>query len=340
MHRIRQYVEARAGVAGWAMRLFVAAAVGLSLVGSAARASAADYPARPVMLVVAFTPGGPSDVLARIVGKKMEQLLGQPFVIDNRPGAGGNIAAEAVAHADPDGYTLLMGNNSILATNASLYRRLGYDPAKDFVPISLIGSQANILVLNPAVPAHSLSELIALAKANPGKLNFASSGYGAAAHLSGELFKTAAQIDIVHVAYKGAAPALQDVIAGHVQMMFATAASVVPHIRGGSVRPLAVTTLTRTAVLPEIPTMDELGLRGFEATTWHGLVAPAGTPPEIVAALHRATVEALADPQVRHSLGELGVDIIGSTPEEFDRYIKAEIPKWAAVVKASGAHMD
>jgi tripartite-type tricarboxylate transporter receptor subunit TctC len=340
MYRIRQYADAGAGAADWATRRFVIAAMGLLLFGGAPGASAADYPARPVMLVVAFTPGGPSDVLARIVGKKMEQILGQPFVIDNRPGAGGNIAAEAVAHADPDGYTLLMGNNSILATNASLYRRLGFDPEKDFVPISLIGSQANILVLNPAVPAHSLAELIALAKASPGKLNFASSGYGAAAHLSGELFKTAAQIDIVHVAYKGAAPALQDVIAGHVQMMFATAASVVPHIRGGSVRPLAVTTLTRTAVLPEIPTMDELGLRGFEATTWHGLVAPAGTSPEIVTALHRAAVEALADPQVRHALGELGVDIIGSTPEEFDRYIKAEIPKWAAVVKASGAHMD
>ena len=221
-------------------------------------------------------------MLARIVGKKLEQILGQPFVIENRPGAGGNIAAEVVARAAPDGYTLLMGNNSILATNAALYKRPGYDAEKDFLPISLIGSQANILVVNPSVPARTMAELIALAKANPGKLNFASSGYGAAAHLAGELFKTEAHIDIVHVAYKGAAPALQDVIAGHVQMMFATAASVLGHIQGGALRPLAVTTLKRTAVLPDIPTVDELGIKGFDATTWHGLVAPAGTPKEII----------------------------------------------------------
>ncbi len=229
-----------------------------------------------------FTPGGPSDVLARIVGKKMEQLLGQPFVIENRPGAGGNIAAEGVAHSAPDGYTLLMGNNSILATNEALYKHINYSPGKDFVPITLIGTQANILVVNPDVPAHSLKELIALAKAQPGKINFASSGYGAAAHLAGELFKSEARIDIVHVPYKGAAPALQDVIGGHDQMMFATAASVIGHIEGGRVRALAVTTLKRTKFLPDIPTMDEAGLKGFDASTWHGLVAPAGTPPQVI----------------------------------------------------------
>jgi tripartite-type tricarboxylate transporter receptor subunit TctC len=305
-----------------------------------ANAARADYPSRPVTLIVAFTPGGPSDVLARLVGRKLEQLLGQPFVIENRPGAGGNIAAELAARAAPDGHTLLMGNNSILATNASLYKKIGYDAEKDFSPISLIGSQANILVVNPAVPAKSLAELIAVAKAQPGRLNFASSGYGAAAHLAGELFKTQAHVDIVHVAYKGAAPALQDLIAGHVQMMFATAASVVPHIKDGLVRPLAVTTLTRTAVLPEIPTVSELGIAGFDATTWHGLVAPAGTPPEIVAALHRAIVEALNDPATRKALGDLGVDIVGSSPAEFAGYIKAEIPKWSAVVKAAGARLD
>ena len=195
---------------------------------------AADYPSRPVMLVVAFPPGGPSDVLARIVGKKMEQLLGQPVVIENKPGAGGNIAAEYVARATPDGYTLLMGNNSILATNESLYKKLAYSPEKDFVPITLIGTQANILVVNPKVPVRSLNELIDLCKAQPGKINFASSGYGAAAHLAGELFKAEAQVDIVHVPYKGAAPALQDVIAGHDQMMFATAASVIGHIKSGT----------------------------------------------------------------------------------------------------------
>jgi len=224
----------------------------------------------------------------------LRDAMGQPLVIDNRPGAGGNVAAEAVAHATPDGYTLFNGNNAILATNAALYKKINFDPEADFAPIGLIGSQANILVVNPALPAKSMGELIALAKANPGKLNFASSGHGLAAHLAGELFKAEAKIDIVHVPYKGAAPALQDVIAGHVQMMFATASSVVPHIRDGKVRPLAVATLKRTAVLPDIPTIDELGIKNFDATTWHGLVAPAHTPKDVIATLNRALAAALA----------------------------------------------
>ncbi len=311
-----------------------------ALLALAAPLQASDYPSRPVTLVVAFPPGGPSDVLARIVGKKMEQLLGQPVVIENKPGAGGNIAADFVAHATADGYTLLMGNNSILATNESLYKTLTYSPEKDFLPITLIGTQANILVVHPDVPVRSLGELIDLCKAQPGKINFASSGYGAAAHLAGELFKAEARVDIVHVPYKGAAPALQDVIAGHDQMMFATAASVVGHIKSGKVRALAVTTLKRTAILPDLPTMDEAGLKGFEASTWHGLVAPTGTPPEIVAKLHDIAVKALNDPDVQASLGRLGVDIVGDTPKQFAAYIAAEIPKWTAIVKASGATMD
>ena len=322
------------------MRLIAAAFVAGVVLASIMPGVAAEYPTRPVMLVVAFTPGGPSDVLARILGRKLHELLGQPFVIENRPGAGGNIAAEAVANAAPDGYTLLMGNNSILATNASLYRKINYDPERDFLPVSLIGTQANILVVNPSVPANSLAELIALAKAKPGQLNFASSGHGAAAHLAGELFKAEARIDIVHVAYKGAAPALQDVIAGHVQMMFATAASVVGLIRDGKVRPLAVTTPKRTAILPDVPTVAELGIPGFDATTWHGLVAPAGASKDVIGALHYGTVTALNDPAVRKSLMDLGVDIVGNSPKEFDAYIKAEIPKWSAVVKASGARLD
>lgn len=298
----------------------------------------ADYPERPVTIVVGFPPGGPSDTLARIVAQKLGELLGQPFVIDNRPGAGGNVAGEVVAHAEPDGYTLLMGNNSILATNISLYPKIGFDPEKDFAPISLIGSQANILVVNPSVHADTMQQLIDLAKANPGKLNFASSGYGAAAHLAGELFKTMAHIDIVHVPYKGAGPALQDVISGQDQMMFATAASVIGMIKSGQVRALGVTTLKRTAILPDIPTIDELGIKGFEATTWHGLVAPEGTSNDIIATLHRAVVAALEDAQVRAHLNALGVDVVADTPEEFSAYIKAEIPKWAEVIKASGAN--
>jgi tripartite-type tricarboxylate transporter receptor subunit TctC len=321
------------------LRRTIILAAATALIGAFA-ARAADYPTRPITLTVAFTPGGPSDVLARIVGRKLSELLGQPVVIENKPGAGGNVAAELVAHTQPDGYTLLNGNNSILATNAALYKSINFDPEKDFAPIILLGSQANILVVNPDVPARSMADLIALAKANPGKLNFASSGYGAAAHLAGELFKTEAKVNIVHVPYKGAAPALQDVIAGHVQMMFATAASVVPHIRDGKVRALAVTTLKRSAVLPDLPTIDELGLKGFDATTWHGLVAPAKTPKDIVATLHDATAKALMDPQVQKALGDLGVDIAGGSSTDFAAYIKSEIPKWTAIVKASGATVE
>ena len=315
------------------------AALSLGL-GPAPSGHAQTYPARPVTLVVAFTPAGPSDVLARVLGHKLEELLKQPIVVVNRPGAGGNIGAEAVATAAPDGYTLLMGNNSILATNASLYKKLPYDPEKDFRPISLIGSQPNILVVNPKVPAKSMAELIALAKAKPGALNYASSGIGTAAHLAGALFRAQAGIDIVHVAYKGAAPALQDVIAGQDQMMFATAASVVGFISAGSVRPLAVTSLARSALFPDLPTVAEQGLPGFEATTWHGLVAPAATPPAVINILHDATLKTLQDPAVVKSLTELGVEISPSTPEAFARYITAEIPKWTAVVKASGATLD
>jgi tripartite-type tricarboxylate transporter receptor subunit TctC len=310
------------------------------LLATGSGAAAQAYPTKPVSLLIAFPPGGPSDVLSRIVGKKLEQILGQPFIMDNRPGAGGNIAAEAAAIAVADGHTILMGNNSILATNAALYKKVNFDPERDFAPISLVGSQANILVVNPNVPAKTMAELIALLRANPGKFNYASSGHGAAAHLAAELFKAEAKVDIVHVPYKGAAPALTDVIAGHVQIMFATAASVVPHIQSGKVRALAVTPLRRTAVFPDLATIDELGLKGFDATTWHGLVAPAKTPRDIVVRLHRATVEALNDPAVRKSLTDLGVDIVGNTPEEFAAYIKAEIPKWTAIVRASGAKLD
>jgi tripartite-type tricarboxylate transporter receptor subunit TctC len=302
--------------------------------------AATAYPTRPISLVVGFPPGGASDIMARVLTAKLGSLLGEPVVVLNRPGAGGNVAGAFVAHAAPDGYTLLLGNNAILATNINLYRKTGFDPVKDFAPISLIGTQANVLVVNNAVPAHSLAELIALAKAHPGKLNFASSGYGLAAHLAGELFKMDAHIDIVHVPYTGSAAALQGVIAGQDQMMFATASGVMGFLKAGQVRALAVTTLKRTAILPDVPTMDELGLHGFEATTWHGLVAPAGTSPDIVATLHQAIVEALADPSTRQSLNRLGIDVVGSTPDAFAAHIKNEIPKWAAVIKASGATLN
>jgi tripartite-type tricarboxylate transporter receptor subunit TctC len=300
---------------------------------------AAEYPARPVNLVVAFTPGGPSDVLARILGRQLDKILGQTFVVENRPGGAGNIAAEAVARAAPDGYTLLMGNNGLLATNQSLFKKLNFDAEKDFAPISLIGSQPNILVVNPALGINTMGELIAYAKARPGKLNYGHSGYGAAAHLSAELFKSEAKLDIVSVSYKGAAPALQDLIAGQVQLMFATSASVVGFLQAGTLKPLAVTTLKRFSLMPELPTVAE-SLPGFDATTWHGVVAPAATPKPIVATLNRAIVQALAQPETLKQLHDLGVEVGSSTPEEFAAYIKSEIPKWAAVVKASGAQVE
>ncbi len=302
-------------------------------------AHAAAFPTRPVTLVVAFTPGGPSDVLARIVGQRLEKELGQPFVIENRPGGAGNIAADYVAHAKPDGYTLLMGNNSILATNGALFAKLGYDAEKDFAPISMVGTQPNILVVHPSVPVHTVADLIALAKKEPGRLNYGNSGLGAAAHLSAELFKTEAHVDIVGISYKGAAPALQDVIAGRVQLMFATSASVMGHIKAGLVRPIAVTTLERFSLLPDLPTVAET-LPGFDATTWHGLVAPAGTPPDVIATLNRATVAALADRETKKRLTDLGVEVASTSPQDFAAYIKREIPKWTAVIKAAGLKLE
>jgi tripartite-type tricarboxylate transporter receptor subunit TctC len=303
------------------------------------RARAAGYPDKPIRLVVAFPPGGPSDVLGRIVGRQLNTELGQAIIVDNRPGAGGNVAAEIVAKATADGYTLLVANNSILAANQFLYRHIPYDPIKDFAPITLLGSQPNILVVNPSLPVHSVADLIALAKAKPGQLNFGSSGNGTAAHLAGELFRLRAGVDIVHVAYPGAAAALTDLVSGQIQMMFATAASVVSFIRNKMLRPLAVTTLTRSATEPDLPTVAESGLPGFEAVTWHGLVAPAGTPGPIVARLNAATLSALRNADVAKQLGNLGVEVAGGTPEAFAAYIKADAAKWGEVIRAAHIHI-
>jgi tripartite-type tricarboxylate transporter receptor subunit TctC len=301
---------------------------------------AADYPTRPIMLVLGFAPGGPSDVMSRIFARKLEQVIGQAVVIENRAGAGGNVAAESVARAAPDGYTILLANSGILAANASLYKRTGFDAEKDFAPITFVGAQANVLVVHPSLPAHNLAEFVAYAKANPGKVSFASGGHGSSPHLAGELLKAEAKIDIVHVPYRGTGPALTDVLAGHVLMCFSSVSPVVAHIRSGTLRALGVSTLKRTALLPDIPTISELAYPGFEATAWHGLVAPAGTPKDVIATLHRGMMSTLNDPDVRKSFTELGVDVGGTTPEEFAAYIKAEIPKWAAIIKASGATLE
>ena len=298
------------------------------------------FPDKPVRFVVGFTPGGPSDILARALGDKLGTQLGQPVVIENRPGAGGNIAAEAVARSTPDGHTWLLGNNSILATNQALYRRLSYDSAKDFAPVALVANQPNILVVHPGVPVHSVAELVAYAKSQPGKLNYASSGSGAAAHLAAELFKAMTGIDMVHVPYKGAQPALTDVLAGQGQLMFATSASVLPYIKAGRLRARAVTTPQRSAALPELPTVSESGVPGFEATTWHGVVVPAATPYPVIARLNEEINRALSDPQLRERLNGLGAEVAGGTPQDFAGYIAREIPKWTKVVKDSGARAD
>jgi tripartite-type tricarboxylate transporter receptor subunit TctC len=321
-------------------RSMTLAAAVAALVCTAPVAVAADYPTKPITLMIGFAPGGPSDVMARILTRKMEEVLKQPFVIENRAGAGGSIAGTAVARAAPDGYTVLLATGSLLAINVSLYKNLGYDPEKDFEPISLIGTQTNVLYLHPSVPAKSFGELIAHAKANPGKLSFGSGGNGTPAHLAGELLKIEAKIDITHVPFRGTGPALQSVIGGHVPMAFNPPSPLLPHIQSGAIRPVAITTLKRTAVLPEIPTIAESGFPGFEATTWHALVAPAGTPKEVIAALHSATAATVNDPAVRKALTDLGIDVVGGTPEELRAYLKSEIPKWAEVVKASGAKVD
>jgi tripartite-type tricarboxylate transporter receptor subunit TctC len=320
--------------------LALALAAGACFAQAPSTSSGRDFPEKPVRFVVGFTPGGPSDILARALGQKLADAWSQQVIIENRPGAGGNIAAELVAKSAPDGHTWLLGNNSILATNQSLYRSLGYDPAKDFAPVALVAIQPNILVVNPAVPARSVQELIALAKSSPGRLNYASSGSGAAAHLAGELFKAMTGVDMVHVPYKGAQPALTDVIAGQAQLMFATSASVIPYIKAGRLRALAVTTAQRSASIPELPTVAEAGVPGFEAITWHGVVVPAATPAALVARLNRDIVAALKERELRERLEALGAEVAPGTPREFADYIAREIPKWAKVVKDSGARAE
>ena len=298
------------------------------------------FPDKPVRFVIGFTPGGPSDILARAVGQKLAERWKQQVVVENRPGAGGNIAAAEVAKSPGDGHTWLLGNNSILATNAALYRSLPYDPVKDFAPVALVAVQPNILVVHPDVKANSLRDLIALGKENPGKLNYASSGAGAAAHLAGELFKSMAGIDMVHVPYKGAQPALTDLMAGQVQLMFATSASVIPYVKAGRLRALAVSTAQRSPSVKELPTMAEAGLPGFEATTWHGVVVPSATPAALVQRLNREINAVLGEKDLRERLDALGAEVTTGTPKEFTEYIAREIPKWTKVVKDSGARAE
>lgn len=310
------------------------------LLGLAAPLTAQVYPTKPVRIVNAFAPGGPSDLLARVVAQKLQEAWGQPVIVEAKTGAAGNIGMEFVARAPADGYALGVAPTGNLVVNPHIFAKLPYDPFKDFVPITLMATVENVLVVQPEVPAKSVQELVALARAKPGTLNFASPGSGSQAHLAGELLKSMTAIDIVHVAYKGTGPALNDVMGGQVTMMFSQMSSALPQVRAGKLRALGVASPKRSAAAPELPTVAEQGLAGFEAVSWYALVAPAGTPPEIVDRVQKEVARALQLPDVKERLAGLGAEPVGSTPAELAARMRTESARWAAVVKAAGIKAD
>jgi tripartite-type tricarboxylate transporter receptor subunit TctC len=303
-------------------------------------AFAQGYPSKPIRFVVPYPPGGPLDIIARLLGQKVSESVKQPVIVDNKPGAGGNIGADFVAKAQADGYTILMGAVATHAINPTLYAKIPYDAVRDFSPVTQVASTPNVLVVNPSLPVASVADLIAHARANPGKLNFGSGSTGSAGHLAGELFKSAAGVQMTHVPYKGAAPAMQDLIGGQIHLMFDNMASSLTQVRAGRVKALAVTTAKRSSLAPELPTVAESGLAGFDISTWFGIFAPAGTPREAIARLHAEFTRALAAPDVREKMINLGAEPVGNTPAEFATFIRAEAEKYARVIKASGAKVD
>jgi tripartite-type tricarboxylate transporter receptor subunit TctC len=315
-----------------------AALVALLLAAAAIPAAAQPYPNRPIRLIVPFPPGGPVDVMARVVVQRLAVGLGQ-VIIDNRPGAGGTLGSRAAAMAEPDGYTLLFGSSTTLAAGPALYRNLGYDPVKSFVPVGMISSVPFVLAVAPHVPARTLADLVAYAKANPGKVNFGAPT-GTLPHLTGEMLKMRAGIDIVHIPYKGAATAITDVLSGQMDMAFEPISVMVGHVREGKVIPLVVTGAERSPELPDVPTMIESGYPGFVSMSWTGIVAPAGTPPEVVAKLNRAVIDSFRSKEAADSLARLGAEPKFGTPEAFGATIAAEIPKWAQTVRAAGLRLD
>ena len=303
-------------------------------------AGAQSWPAKPIRWIVPFAPGGTTDILARTISDKLTIALGKPVIVENNPGAGGGVGAVQTAKAAPDGYTIMGGTISTHAINASLYKTLPYDPVKDFTPITLIARVPNLLVVNPDVPAKNVKELIALMKANPSKYTFASSGNGTSQHLSGELFKSMAGVDMQHIPYKGSPAALQDVVSGQVTMTFDNITTAWPLAKAGKLRALAVTTAKRSPIAPDVPTLAEAGLAGYEIGSWQGVFAPAGTPVDVVKRLNAEIVKIINMPDVREKLVGLGAEPVGNTPDEFAAVVKGEVVKWAAVVKQSGARVD
>jgi tripartite-type tricarboxylate transporter receptor subunit TctC len=322
------------------MKAALARILAVLLAAFATAAYAQPYPSKPIHFVVPYPAGGPLDTVARLLGQKVSESVHQPVVVENKPGAGGNIGADYVAKAAPDGYTILMGAVATHAINPTLYRNIPYDPVKDFAPVTEVAWTPNVLVVNPSLPVSNVKEFIAYAKAHPGELNFGSGSTGSAGHLAGELFKTMAGVQMVHVPYKGAGPAMQDLIGGQIQLMFDNLASSLGQIRAGKVRALAVTTAKRSTLAPELPTIAESGLPGFDISTWFGIFAPGGTPQPVVQRLHDAFVAALHAPDVQATMKKMGAEPVGNTPEEFAAYIRSEARKYAKVIEASGAKVD
>jgi tripartite-type tricarboxylate transporter receptor subunit TctC len=301
---------------------------------------AQSYPARPIRIVVPFPAGGIADLFARVIGQKFNDAWGQPAVVENRPGAGGNIGAEIVAKSPPDGYTLVMGSIGTHSVNVSLFSKLGYDPIRDFAPVSLVMEAEGLLVLHPSVPAQSVKALIALARARPGQLSYASAGNGTAGHLSGELFKSMAKVDMVHVPYKGNVPAIIDLMAGQTSLLFATMPTVLPQVQAGRLKALAVTSSARSPAAPQLPTIAEAALPGYSVTNWIGLFAPAGTPRDIVNKLNAETLRVMQAPEIQKRLVNEGAKFTPMTPDEYAAFVKSEIAKWAKVVKEAGIRVD
>jgi tripartite-type tricarboxylate transporter receptor subunit TctC len=324
----------------WMSRLGAAAVAALAVSAAFSPAHAQTYPSRAITLVIPFAPGGSTSIVGRGIADKMSELLGEKVVVDNRPGAGGTVGTKAVAKSEPDGYTLVLGYTGTLAIGPSLYKSAGYDPRKDFAPIGLIGNAPNSLVVHPSFPAKTVAELVAYAKANPGKVNFGSAGAGTVSHITGEYFASSAGITLVHIPYKGTGPALTDLLGGHIPMAFAPIPASHPSVTAGLLRALAVTSTTRSSLLPDVPTMAEAGLKGFDASLYYGLAAPAGTPRPIIDKLNKTLRDALASDEVKKQLGQDGTEITPGTPEDYADFIDRDEKKWSQLLKASGVQQE
>jgi tripartite-type tricarboxylate transporter receptor subunit TctC len=306
------------------------------LVSAVAPVHAQSFPTKPVRIIVGFTPGGATDTVARLVGQQLSDRLGKSTVVENRTGASGTIGAELVAKSPPDGHVLFLATQTTHAVAPYMLAQIPYDPVKDFAPVVLVAQNTLLVIVNPSLPVKSIQELVALAKARPGELNFATGGIGSSPHMSGELFKTAAKLDMVPVHYKGDAAAILDVMGGQVPVMFLNITGMLPHVKSGKVRGLAVTSAKRSAIIPEYPTISESGLPGYEVVTWFGILAPAGTPGDVIAKLNREIIQSLAVPNVKEQITQLGLEVVGSTPEQYSAVLRSENVRWSRMVKELG----